>query len=229
MTQNVAIVTGYSSGLGRAFAAELLDRGWTVIGVSRAPKGPDWPAKHEAAVHHVSGSVASESTVREAFTKAGELGELHIVVNCAGQGVFGDVGSYNADDISKAIEGNLAGLILFTDHAVAHMSESGGTIVNVMSTAAKKLRTGESVYTAAKWGAKAYTRTVREAVKAKKLGIRVIEVYPCGMKTAFWSQAVRPVSDGFSFPAPEPIAAVVLQDILTPRDSYQQEFTFERS
>ena len=41
------------------------------------------------------------------------------------------------------------------------MDDGGGDIVNVMSTAAKKLRPAESVYTAVKWGAKAYTRALR--------------------------------------------------------------------
>lgn len=229
MSSNVAIVTGYSSGLGRAFTLGLLNRGWQVVGVSRAAKGPDWPAELQSAVHHISGSVAQDDTATRAFTKASEVGQLRIVINCAGQGVFGEVGSYTSEDISKAFEGNLAGLILFTDRAVSNLQETGGTIVNIMSTASKKLRVAESVYTAAKWAAKAYTRTVREAVKGKKLPIRIIEVYPCGMNTPFWSQAVRPVSDGAGFPAPEPIAEAVLQGVLATADSYQQEYTFERS
>ena len=109
------------------------------------------------------------------------------------------------------------------------MKQAGGDIVNVMSTASKKLRVAESVYTAAKWGAKAYTRTVRDAIKADKLPIRVFEVYPCGMRTRFWHEAVRPPTDGGKFPSPKPIAEWVLQGVAMREDSYQQEFTFERS
>lgn len=223
--KQVAIVTGHTSGLGQAFTNELLARNYSVIGVARRPAIN--PVSDQ--LFQVPGSVASQAVVDEAFEMVSGLGSLRIVVNCAGQGVFGEVGSYKVAEIQTALEGNLLGLIAFTDRAVNTMNEAGGDIVNVMSTASKKLRTAESVYTASKWGAKAYTRTVRDAVKAKKFPIRIFEVYPCGMNTNFWHEAVRPVTDGKSFPKPEPIASTVLDAVQRSDDSYQQEFTFERS
>lgn len=221
---DVAIVTGSSSGLGRAFAERLAARGTTVVGVSRRPDPDPIPG-----VEYVHGSVADQGTVDAAFEAARGAGDLTLVINSAGQGVFGDVGGYSVADIAAALEGNLVGLIAFTDRAVAEMQSDGGDIVCVMSTASKKLRPAESVYTAAKWGAKAYARTVREALKALKFPIRVIEVYPCGMNTRFWSDAIRPVSDGSSFPSPDAIADNVLAALDQKADSYQQELTFERS
>lgn len=228
MSTNVAIVTGYSSGLGKAFAQSLRSRGWFVVGVSRALDAPGWAANDDG-IRHCAGSVADDATVASAFEAAAQSGRLHLVVNCAGTGVFGDVGGYTASDVQAAVEGNLSGLILFSDRAVVAFNEHPGLIVNVMSTAAKKLRPAESVYTAVKWGAKAYTRTLREALKAQKSKTRVFEVYPCGMNTPFWKHAVRPVADGSGFPEPGPIADAVLNSILAASDSYQQEFTFERS
>jgi NAD(P)-dependent dehydrogenase (short-subunit alcohol dehydrogenase family) len=222
---NVAIVTGHSSGLGRAVTERLLEAGNVVVGVSRRPLNADLGSRHI----HISGSVADQGTVDSAFTAAQDAGELRLVVNCAGQGVFGNVGEYSVDEVRSALEGNLLGLIAFTDRAIAVMGAGGGDIVNVMSTASKKLRPTESVYTAAKWGAKAYTRTVREAVKAAQLPIRIFEVYPCGMNTRFWNDAVRPLTDGKAFPEPGPIADAMLQAVNLRTDSYQQELTFERS
>lgn len=229
MSGDTAIVTGYSSGLGEAIAARLLESGWNVVGVSRKSEPDKLIARYGEKLVSVHGSVDADSTAEAAFKAAQELGELKIVVNCAGQGVFGDVGSYNSEDIYKALQGNLVGLILFSDHAVRAMGDTGGAIVNVMSTASKKLRPAESVYCSAKWGAKAYTRTLRDALKAKKSAIRVYEVYPCGMNTAFWSEAVRPVAEGSAFPPPEPIAEMIVSEILDRRAVYTQEITFERS
>lgn len=180
-------------------------------------------------VTQVLGSVGVQATIDEAFACAETAGQLRLLVNCAGQGVFGEVGTYSLTDIEAALEGNLVGLIGFTDRAVATMQSAGGDIVCVMSTASKKLRTAESVYTAAKWGAKAYTRTVRDALKAAKAPIRVFEVYPCGMNTRFWAEAIRPVTDGSQFPSPGPIADDVVAALRKQADSYQQELTYERS
>ncbi len=203
-----AIITGCRTGLGKAFTDNLLQRGWNVIGVSRTETTPEW-VKANKRMHYISGSVAEDTTVDAAFDTAADLGNLKIVI--------------------VAVEGNLAGLIMFSDTAVRHYRDKEVTIVNVMSTAAKKQRAMETVYTAVKWGAKAYTRTLRDALKSEKSPIRIIEVYPCGMHTKFWDKAVRPLTDGNSFPRPDPIANTVLESVLADTDSYVQEFTFERS
>lgn len=226
---NVAIVTGYASGLGYALAKDLLSRGWNIIGVSRKHSPTELHMKYNTTLTRVQGSVDQQDTVNNAFAAANAIGELKLLINCAGAGVFGEVGSYNAADIKEAIAGNLAGLMLFSDTAVREMRQRGGDIVNVMSTAGKKLRTAEAVYCATKWGAKAYTRTIRDAIKADKLPIRVFEVYPCGMNTPFWAEAIRPASDGKSYPNPEYIASRILDEVLIAGPAYCQELTFERS
>lgn len=224
-----AIVTGYSAGLGREFAARLLDDGWGVVGVSRQTEDKELQEKFASALTVVHGPVDVQATVDEAFAAATGSGELKLVINCAGAGVFGDIGSYSAEDVRAVLAGNLAGLMLFSDTAVGHFRDNGGDIVNVMSTASKKLRTAETMYVASKWGAKGYTRALRDAVKGAKLPIRVFEVYPCGMNTRFWDTAVRPVASRDGFPDPAPIADQVVSEILTARGVYCQEFTFERS
>jgi len=221
---DVAIVTGSSSGLGLAFTERLTAAGIQVVGVSRRANPNPFQG-----VHQVLGSVADQETVDEAFRIAESIGTLRLVINCAGQGVFGDVGEYSVAEIRAAVEGNLIGLIAFTDRAVSSMKGTGGDIVNVMSTASKRLRTAESVYTAAKWGAKAYTRTVRDFLKGAKIPIRVFEVYPCGMNTKFWADAIRPITDGRVFPQAGPIADAVLAAVSQKSDSYQLELIFERS
>ena len=223
-----AIVTGYSSGIGEEFTRLLLEQGWSVVGVSRKSERATLHEKYGNRLVAVHGSVDRQETADAAFAAANNAGDLRLVINCAGKGVFGEIGGYTADEIADTMAGNLIGLILFSDQAVRHLRERGGDIVNVMSTASKKLRTGESVYVASKWGAKGYTRTLRDAIKTAKLPIRVFEVYPCGMNTPFWATATRPVTDGLSFPPPAPIAEQVLAEISANRPVYCQEFTFER-
>ena len=59
--------------------------------------------------------------------------------------------------------------------------------------------------------------------------MKVIEVYPGGMRTPFWTNALRAPSDGAGFPAPEPIAVQIVNEIEENRAVYCQEFVFERS
>lgn len=224
-----SLVTGYSSGLGRSISECLLKKKWIVIGVARQRIAQDLIEAYPGQVHHISGSVAAEKTLDEAFAKAREFGGPQLVINSAGQGVFGDVGTYSVADIMSAIEGNLVGLIAFSDRAVDEMRSRGGDIVNVISTSAKKYRPSESVYTAVKWGAKAYTRTLREAMKAQKIDIRVFEVYPCGMQTQFWESAIRPPSDGKAFPHPGPIAEAIISAVTAKEACYCLEIAFERA
>ena len=224
-----AIVTGYSSGLGAEFARLLLEQGWIVIGVSRKSEQTPLHEKYGSKLIAVNGSVDRQETAEAAFAASSEAADLRLVINCAGEGVFGEIGSYTGGEISATMAGNLIGLILFSDMAVRYLREQGGDIVNVMSSAGKNLRTAESVYVASKWGAKGYTRALRQAVKAAKFPIRVFEVYPCGMNTPFWSTATRHVTDGMSFPPPDPIAEQVLAEISSHRPVYCQEFTFERA
>ncbi|MEM7358492.1 MAG: SDR family oxidoreductase [Pseudomonadota bacterium] len=222
-----AIVTGFSSGLGLSLTKKLLAQSWNVIGVSRNSTELDIPNSDH--LHIVTGSVADQEVVDKAFEIADGLGGATLLINSAGQGVFGEIGTYSAADIQTVLEGNLAGLIIFSDRAVNHMTNGNSNIVNIMSTAAKKYRAAESAYTAAKWGAKAYTRTLRDAIKSGKMGIRVFEIYPCGMATGFWNKSIRPPTDGASFPEPNSIADAILEAVFDEKPSYQQELTFERS
>ena len=65
------------------------------------------------------------------------------------------------------------------------------TIVNIMSTSALIGRAEETIYCAAKWGARGYTEALRTELKGTKRNI--IAVYPGGMKTDFWKSRVGTV------------------------------------
>jgi short-subunit dehydrogenase len=193
---NVAIVTGGTSGLGAAIATLLRDRGMQVVTVSR---------REEA---DVSGDAAHEDTVATAVAHAESLGDITLLVNCAGVGVFGAAGSYDEHDVRSVLDANLVAMILFCDELFPRFTRDGGTIVNVLSTAALIAKPHESVYCAAKWGARGYTDVLR--LEAKGTRARVIAVAPGGMQTPFWRQT----REGFM--EPEAVAKVVVEAIESP-------------
>ena len=110
----------------------------------------------------------------------------------------------------SSICGSLIGMILMSSNALPYM-QAGGTIVNIMSTAGLRAKPKETVYCAAKWGARGFTESLKEAVKGTP--VNVVGVYPGGMKTEFWSPDCGAVTDSSKFMDPADVADVILHAV----------------
>jgi short-subunit dehydrogenase len=194
----VAIVTGASSGLGLEIAQQLRDRGTLVVGVSRRTSAD------------ISGDASKRQTAVRAIEAADNLGTLDLLINCAGLGVFGPAGSYDESSIAAVIDSNLIATINFCEQLFPRFAENGGTIINVLSTAALVGKANESVYCAAKWGARGYGESLKAEAKGTKA--RIIAVAPGGMNTPFWSEP----RSGFMNPAD--VATTIIGAIDRPVD-----------
>jgi short-subunit dehydrogenase len=194
----VAIVTGASSGLGLSIAELLRSRGTQVVGVSRRERAD------------VSGDASKRKTALRAIEAAERLGAIDLLVNCAGTGIFGPAGSYDDDVIAAIINSNLIATINFCELLFPRFKERGGTIINILSTAARTGKANESVYCAAKWGARGYSEALKAEAKGTKA--RIIAVAPGGMNTPFWPEP-RP-----GFMNPDDVAAAIVDAIDRPVD-----------
>lgn len=192
---NVAIITGGTSGLGLAIAEALRER-MRVVTVSRRGSAD------------VSGDASRAETVRRAIEHAEALGTITLLVNCAGSGGFGAAGTYDEERVRSIVDANLISTILFCDALFPRFARDGGTIVNVLSTAALVAKPNESVYCAAKWGARGYTDVLKAEAKSTKA--RVISVAPGGMQTPFWD------SPREGFMNPRDVAALIVDAIDRP-------------
>lgn len=193
---SVAILTGGTSGLGAALTEKLRARGMNVVTVSRRDEAD------------IPGDASHEDTIARAVAHAESLGDITLLINCAGVGIFGAAGSYDETDVRRIIDANLISMILFCDELFPRFTRDGGTIVNVLSTAALIAKPGESVYCAAKWGARGYTEVLK--AEAKGTLARVISVAPGGMQTPFWSHEREGFMD------PNAIADVIVSALDTP-------------
>ena len=194
----VAIVTGASSGLGLSIAELLRSSGTQVIGVSRRETAD------------VSGDASQRATALRAIEAAERLGAIDLLINCAGTGIFGPAGSYDEDAIAAIINSNLIATINFCELLFPRFKEHGGTIVNVLSTAALIGKANESVYCAAKWGARGYTEALKAEAKGTKA--KIIAVAPGGMNTSFWPEP------RLGFMDPNDVAAAIVDAVERPVD-----------
>ncbi len=193
-----AIVTGASSGLGLSITELLRSRGTPVIGVSRRETAD------------ISGDASQRAIALRSIEAAERLGAVDLLINCAGIGIFGPAGSYDDDAIAAIINSNLIATINFCELLAPRFKEHGGTIVNILSTAALTGKANETVYCAAKWGARGYTEALKAEAKGTKL--KIIAVAPGGMNTPFWPEPRA----GFMDPAE--VAAVIVDVIERPVD-----------
>jgi uncharacterized protein len=224
----VAVVTGASRGLGLELVLRLSAER-AVVGVSRGAPGDERWRRLEAEnkACHVAGDVAEPATVAAAFRAAERLGTVDVVVNCAGSGVFGPAAEIAPPDLVTTLRANLVGLILFSQGAYARLATSGGTLVNVLSTAARLPRANETLYCASKWGARGFTESLR--LEAAGSAMSILAVYPGGMRTSFWRQACgQPAADGSRFMDPSEVAAAIVAALPRQGGAIVSELTIVR-
>ena len=207
--KDIAIVTGGGTGLGYALAEELLKLGLEVCIVGRRQAVLEQAkAALGADVFCAVGDISDETFVKDLY--AGLKGRVRYLFNCAGTGRFGVPEKNTKAMIQEAFDASLVGLILMSSNALPYMQE-GGTIVNIMSTAALRGKPKETIYCAATWGARGFTEALKEAVKGTP--VNVIGVYPGGMNTDFWSPDCGASTDCSKFMDPKDVAETIVHAV----------------
>jgi short-subunit dehydrogenase len=190
--EKICVISGGAGGLGLAIAETLIKSGRHVLILGR---NPDTLVSAATELNRISGSAHASSMVcnignEEDIRKTGKFLHDHNYVveylfNNAGMGLFAKSETTTAEMVDRVFEANLKGMILLTSEILRITPEKEElTIVNIMSTSSLAGRDEETVYCAAKWGARGYTEALRTELKGKKRN--VIAVYPGGMKTNFW-------------------------------------------
>ncbi len=182
-----ALVTGASSGLGRATAIALARAGADIALVARS-QGEFDSAKEEvskvgrrALVLPVD--LAREDGTTEAVGRTVEtLGRIDVLVNAAGTDAPGTVEELEVPGWDRTLAVNLRAPFLLSKAAFPRMREAGGgMIVNISSVAGKKGWANASAYCASKFGLTGFTEALAD--EGKEHGIRAIVLYPGAMAT----------------------------------------------
>lgn len=188
----VCVISGGSGGLGFSLASKLLKGGKNIIILGRDSEKLMKAAEllQTGLEYHrvtpVVCNIGNEKDIRKLgdFIMSQNL-TVEYLFNNAGKGLFTKADTSTSEMIDNVFEANLKGMILLTSEILRITPENDElTIVNIMSTSALFGRSEETIYCAAKWGARGYTEALRVELKETKRNI--IAVYPGGMKTDFW-------------------------------------------
>lgn len=185
--KKIAVVTGGSSGIGRATAQSLLNRGCTVYELSRR----DNPAQ---GVYHLTADITDEQQVRAAVSEIiSREGRIDILINNAGYGISGAAEMTSAADAHAQLELNLYGMDNVTRAVLPHMREQqSGRIICVSSIAGILPIPFQLWYSVSKSAIAAYVLALQNEIRP--YGVSVCAVLPGDIATGFTD--AREKSDG---------------------------------
>jgi NAD(P)-dependent dehydrogenase (short-subunit alcohol dehydrogenase family) len=175
----LALVTGTSTGIGRAIAIHLSQRGFEVLAGVRRPE--DAPPGLEPIILDVT----SEDDIAAAAGRVG--GTLHALVNNAGIAVNGPVEVVPVEQWRRQLEVNLIGQVAVTRALLPALLDARGRIVNISSISGRVAWPLIGPYAASKFALEAVTDSLRREVGPH--GVHVVSVEPGGIATPVWDKS----------------------------------------
>jgi uncharacterized protein len=229
----ICVISGGTSGLGFEIACILIRSGKNVLILGR---NKEKLATALTKLKKDSKNVTVESLIcnvgkEEDVRKVGEFLTVNsftveYLFNNAGLGLFAKAHNSTLALIDTIFEANLKGMILLTSEILRLTpDEKELTIVNIMSTSALYGRAEETIYCAAKWGARGYTEALRTELKGSKRNI--IAVYPGGMKTDFWNIPGQN-RDISTFMDPAEVAEKIVNAVIVTDKMFVTDITINR-
>lgn len=168
----VILITGVSSGFGRATAQLLAQQGYTVYGSLRKP------CNAPPAVRLVTIDLSKPETIRQAVaTIIDREGHIDVLINNAGMHSGGPAETIEEEHLRLQIETSFTGPALLTREVLPHMRrQGGGTIINISSIGGLMGLPFQPYYSAAKFAIEGFSEALR--MEVKQFGIRVVVINP---------------------------------------------------
>jgi NAD(P)-dependent dehydrogenase (short-subunit alcohol dehydrogenase family) len=182
------LITGCSSGIGRATALRLAQKGWTVYASARRPESIAELA--DAGCRTLTLDVTDEESMRAAVAEVErEQGAVGVLVNNAGYSQSGPIEQIEMEEVRRQFETNVFGVVALTQLVLGRMREQRwGKIVNVGSMGGRLTFPGGGFYHATKHALEAISDALRFEVRG--FGIDTILIEPGLIVTEFGNAAV---------------------------------------
>lgn len=185
MTKKTWLITGVSSGFGRAMTAQLLAAGNTVIGTVRnTAKVQDLIDQYPDTFICEILDVMDVPAIHELVNRVATEHSIDVLVNNAGYGLFGAAEELSDADIDKILATDLTGSIQMIRSVLPFMrKQQHGQIIQISSYGGQVAFAGNSMYHAAKFGIEGFCESVAQEVAPFNIGMTIVE--PGGARTEF--------------------------------------------
>jgi NAD(P)-dependent dehydrogenase (short-subunit alcohol dehydrogenase family) len=229
----VAVVTGASSGIGRATALSLAQAGATVVATARREsllrEVSEACCEHTRDSCHIVGDLGDKAFAEKLVEETVErFGRIDILINNAGVPMHRPLYEISAEEAEDVMRINFLSCLWTSFAAIPHMlvqgqaSEEGGVIVNVSSFAATVVPTYETIYAASKGAMNSFTRGLWTDLSGS--GIHCVLVIPGPIDTEIWDK----LDDDNAYSGTKYPAQLVADEILSAIRKRRFEVTVPR-
>jgi NAD(P)-dependent dehydrogenase (short-subunit alcohol dehydrogenase family) len=187
-SQKVVIVTGSSTGIGRAAVETFSKAGWIVAATMRTPAKEkelgNLPGV-ELKVLDVTNTASIKQAIKDVYDR---YGRIDAVVNNAGYGLVGVFEDTTEEQIRRQFETNVFGLMAVCREVIPYLRKQGfGRIINISSVGGRITLPLYSSYHSTKWAVEGFTESLQ--FELAPFGIRTVLIEPGAIKTDFYDRS----------------------------------------
>jgi NAD(P)-dependent dehydrogenase (short-subunit alcohol dehydrogenase family) len=190
--KNVWLITGCSTGFGRALAKELLENGYRVAVTARnVEQVKDMVSAYPDTAIALTLDVTNHQQINAAVADTiAHFGQIDVLVNNAGIGYFAAVEESEEDEVRKMFEINVFGLAWMTQAVLPHMrKQRSGHILNIASIGGLRAFPGIGFYNATKFAVDGLSESLSKELAP--LGIKVTIIAPSGFRTDWAGRSAK--------------------------------------
>ncbi|WP_134683634.1 SDR family oxidoreductase [Brevibacillus migulae] len=188
------LITGASSGIGRAAAMYFSEQGWNVIASMRSPE-KETDLNHKERVLVTKLDVVEKETIVEAISKGIEhFGKIDVLLNNAGYAAIGALEAANDLQIKKQFDVNVFGVIHTTKAILPHFrANKEGMIINISSVGGRVAFPLLSLYHASKFAIEGFSESLFYELATHNIRVKVVE--PGNVATDFTGRSLEILTD----------------------------------
>jgi NAD(P)-dependent dehydrogenase (short-subunit alcohol dehydrogenase family) len=191
--KKTVLITGASSGIGKATAKRFQKNGWNVIATMRSPEKETELTSLENTICPEL-DVTKTETITQAIAQGIErFGKIDVLVNNAGYAVVGAFELAKKEQIKNQFDTNVMGLMAATQAILPHFRKNNaGVIINVSSMGGRFAIPLYSLYHATKWAVEGFTESLQFELEPFNINVKLIE--PGAIKTDFYERSANEIA-----------------------------------